>query len=68
MEQTQEKLIVYDRKALLKVFPFGTTKLQKLLNAKALPVIKVGRSYLSSPEMIRRWLEENEGKEVHYET
>ena len=62
----EKGLRVYGKKELLEIFPFGKTKLQQLLNARALPVIKVGRAYLSSPEMIGRWLMENTGKEILY--
>ncbi|MCD8300422.1 MAG: helix-turn-helix domain-containing protein [Clostridiales bacterium] len=59
-------LSIYSKKDLLEIFPFGHTKLQQLLNAGVLPVVKVGRSYLSSDEMINRWLSENVGKTIFY--
>ena len=65
-ERSPEDLVVYDKEKLLEIFPFGRTKLQALLNAGALPVVKIGRSYLSSPAMIERWLLENTGKEVAF--
>ena len=69
MDKTIEKqdgLRVYSQKDLLKIFPFGRTKLQQLLNAGALPVVKVGRTYLSSDDLIKRWLLENAGKTILY--
>lgn len=66
MTEAKEKLVVYDKKALLTIFPFGKTKLQQLLNSNSLPVVKVGRTYLSSPALVERWLAENLGKEVIY--
>lgn len=57
---------VYSQKDLMKIFPFRRTKLQQLLNARALPVVKIGRSYVSSKEMINQWLIENVGKEILY--
>lgn len=59
-------IVVYSKNDLLKIFPFKRTKLQQLLNAGVLPVVKVGRSYLSSNEMIQRWLMENAGREIFY--
>lgn len=59
-------VMIYSKKDLLRIFPFKRTKLQQLLNAGALPVVKVGRSYLSSDEMIERWLMENVGREIFY--
>lgn len=60
------ELKVFSKKDLLDIFPFRRTKLQQLLNAGALPVVKVGKSYLSSSELINRWLLENQGKSVKY--
>lgn len=57
---------IYSKTDLLDIFPFKRTKLQQLLNAGVLPVVKVGRSYLSSDEMIQRWLMENVGREIYY--
>lgn len=54
-----EEIRVLCKKDLLEIFPFRRTKLQQLLNAGVLPVVKVGRSYLSSDAMIQRWLMEN---------
>lgn len=49
---------------LLQIFPFGKTKLRKLLNAGVLPVVKVGRQYVTSDDAIQRWILENAGKEI----
>lgn len=51
---------------LEKIFPFGKTKLLVLCKDGLLPVVKVGRDYISSPELINRWMLEHEGKEVVY--
>ena len=51
---------------LEKIFPFGKTKLLALCKDGILPVVKVGRDYISSPELINRWMLEHEGKEVVY--
>lgn len=65
-KENHEPLVVYTQKDLLRIFPFKRTKLQQLLNAGALPVVKVGRTYLSSNEMISRWLLENAGRTIYY--
>lgn len=59
-------MIVLSQKDLLRIFPFGRTKLQQLLNAGVLPVVKIGKTYMSSETMIERWLEENVGKCIYY--
>ena len=57
---------VYSFKELSEIFPFGKSKIQKLCKAGVLPVVKVGRSYITSDELLKKWFEEHEGKEVLY--
>lgn len=68
MKKTKEdaNIRVYTKADLLEIFPFGRTKLQQLLTAGVLPVVKVGKSYLTSEAQIQRWLLENTGKEIFY--
>lgn len=66
LKEHRSELKVYSKKDLLEIFPFGRTKLQQLLTAGVLPVVKVGKSYLTSEAQIQRWLFENTGKEIFY--
>lgn len=67
-KETKEniKMQVYSKADLLEIFLFGRTKLQQLLTAGVLPVVKVGKAYLTSDAQIQRWLLENTGKEIFY--
>ena len=58
--------VVYTLEDLEKIFPFGKTKLLKLCKSGVLPVVKVGKDYISNPSLIDRWFKENEGKEIIY--
>ena len=55
---------IYTLEDLGQIFPFGRTKLLKLCREGVLPVIKVGRSYISNEELINRWLLDNEGRKL----
>lgn len=57
---------IYDFSDLLTIFPFGRTKLRQLLQAGVLPVVKIGRHYVTDEEAIRRWILENCGKEIFF--
>lgn len=59
-----EKQKLYSFPDLLDIFPFGKTKLRQLLKAGVLPVIKIGKQYITSDEAIQRWVLENTGKEI----
>lgn len=58
--------IIYTLEDLERIFPFGKSKLLKLCKAGVLPVVKVGKDYISNPSLIDRWMRENQGKEVLY--
>mgnify|MGYP000164395312 CR=1 FL=1 len=49
---------LYSFSDLLTIFPFGKTKLRQLLHAGVLPVVKVGRQYVTSDDAIQRWIRE----------
>lgn len=55
---------IYNFDDLLELLPYGRTRLQELLRAGVIPSVKIGRKYLSTPEMIDEWLRENSGKTV----
>ena len=59
---TVQKL--YSFSDLLDIFPFGKTKLRQLIKAGVLPVIKIGKQYITSDEAIQRWILDNIGKEI----
>lgn len=64
LSESKEGLKIFSKSDLLRIFPFGRTKLQQLLNAGVLPVVKIGKTYLTTDEMVQRWLMENVGKEI----
>ena len=57
---------IYTLEDLENIFPFGRTKLLKLCKAGALPVVKVGKDYISSQALIDRWMLEHDGKEIFW--
>ena len=59
---TQNKVCRFND--LLELFPFGRTKLLRLCQDGTLPVIKVGKSYITNQELLDRWFIENEGHEL----
>lgn len=50
---------VYSFEDLKNIFPFGKTKLGELCRAGVLPVVKVGRTYISTPELIDEWFRDH---------
>jgi len=57
---------VYDQEDLLTILPFGKTKINTLLQASVLPVIKVGRDYITNQKELDDWFRKYKGKEIKY--
>lgn len=55
---------IYGFSDLLEIFPFGRTKVLRMCKEGILPVIKVGRKYITNQELLDRWFRENEGHEI----
>ncbi|MGN1124678.1 MAG: helix-turn-helix domain-containing protein [Candidatus Gastranaerophilaceae bacterium] len=53
-------------KQLYEILPFGEKKIRKLIAAGELPVVKIGRDYITTKHKINEWIEQNIGKELYY--
>ena len=51
---------------LYEMLPFGEQKIRKLIAAKELPVLKVGRDYITTKKKLLEWIELNLGQELYY--
>ena len=51
---------------LYEMLPFGEQKIRKLIAAKELPVLKVGRDYITTKKKLLEWIEINLGQELYY--
>lgn len=65
MEYNNENEII-GLKQLYKILPFGEKKIRKLIAAGELPVVKIGRDYLTTKNKLNEWIELNIGQELYY--
>lgn len=72
LEVRQEKNNLTEQKRFLSlndlydVLPFGKTKILKLIAANELPVMKVGKDYITTYNILEKWVEEHIGDEIYY--
>lgn len=64
--QLLKNYAIFTQDDLMQLFPFGKTKLNELLKAGVLPVVKVGRQYITNEKEMDAWFHEYRGLEVHY--
>lgn len=57
---------ILNKRDLEKILPFGKTKLNALLLANILPVVKIGRDYITTTEQLNQWIDANIGKSFDY--
>lgn len=51
---------------LYDIFPFQRTKMNQLIKSGQLPVVKVGKDYITTFHIIEKWLEDHIGDEIYY--
>ena len=51
-------------KDLQSILPFGKSKIYALVKAGALPVIKVGRNYVTTEAAVEQWLQKHMGDTI----
>lgn len=51
---------------LYNILPFGKTKTNKLIQSGELPLVKVGKDYITTEEKIEQWINDNIGHEIYY--
>jgi len=47
------------------ILPFEKKKIQKLIRSGEIPVVKIGRDYLTTKQLIDEWIKENIGQEIY---
>lgn len=51
---------------LYEVLPFGKTKIKQLIKSNQLPLLKVGKDYITTFELLQQWIRDNIGGEIYY--
>lgn len=48
---------------IYELLPFGKTKIKELLKLNILPVVKIGKDYITTEKILEDWIKENIGNE-----
>lgn len=57
---------ILSQKDLYEILPFGRTKIQQMLTAGVLPCTRVGKDYITTFDLIDKWIRDNIGSEVYF--
>ena len=65
-ESTDYRIKILSQKDLYEVLPFGKTKIQQLINSNQLPLLKIGKDYVTTYNILEDWIREHIGDEIYY--
>lgn len=51
---------------LYDILPFGKTKVQQLIKSGQLPLMKIGKDYITTFNILENWISEHLGEEIYY--
>ena len=57
---------ILSQKDLYEVLPFGKTKIQQLINSNQLPLLQIGKVYITTYNILEDWIREHIGDEIYY--
>ena len=65
-ESTDYRNKILSQEDLYEVLPFGKTKIQQLIKSKQLPLLKIGKDYVTTYDILENWIREHIGDEIYY--
>ena len=57
---------ILNQRDLYEVLPFGETKVKQLIRANQIPVVKIGKDYITTYNLLEKWIEEHVGEEIYF--
>ena len=66
VEKTDYRNKILSQKDLYDVLPFGKTKIKQLINSNQLPLLKIGKDYVTTYNILEDWIREHIGDEIYY--
>ena len=57
---------ILSQQDLYDVLPFGKTKVLQLIKTGELPLVKVGKDYITTFNLLEEWIKNHIGEEIYY--
>ena len=51
---------------LYEILPFGKTKINQLIKSGELPLLKIGKDYITTFKILEEWITNHIGEEIYY--
>lgn len=63
--EAQENKIL-NQEDLYELLPFGKTKIHQLIKSEQLPLVKIGKDYITTFNILEEWIKNHLGEEIYY--
>ena len=57
---------ILSQQDLYDILPFGKTKVLQLIKSGELPLVKVGKDYITTFNLLEEWIKNHIGEEIYY--
>ena len=57
---------ILSQQDLYDFLPFGKTKVLQLIKSGELPLVKVGKDYITTFNLLEEWIKNHIGEEIYY--
>ena len=64
--ETNIKEKILSQTDLYEILPFGKTKINQLIKSGELPLVKIGKDYITTFSIIEEWIKNHIGEEIYY--
>lgn len=68
--EVQEKINIKEKilnqSDLYEILPFGKTKINQLIKSGELPLVKIGKDYITTFSIMEEWIKNHIGEEIYY--
>lgn len=64
MEDTNNRIL--KQTDLYEILPFKQTKVKQLIKSGQLPLVKVGKDYITTFKILEDWIQSNIGEEIFF--
>ena len=64
--QVSNKERILKQTDLYEIIPFGKTKINQLIKAGELPLVKIGNDYITTFNILEEWIRNHIGEEIYY--
>lgn len=63
LEVQENKILKQDD--LYDILPFGKTKIRQLIKSGELPLVKIGKDYITTFNILEEWIKNHIGEEIY---